>query len=469
MSDKSSSVGSHETVASQVIEKKIIFNENTPNARFNQSLLWPSIIKLPENKWIFRIETILENLNKNGNHKKIRSFIKYCIEFLYNCKKDLSLQDHTFTCMTLLFYRYWMLEGSDNLIKLDLDSLGRLILVIIITSCKTMENHRKVNQYVEVVVSKSNPTVKSMTVLDKKKWHLRENLLNDEMDFLAKMKFDLNIVNAKNVLDEFYGFYAKYNIDSNDEIMKNDLLFKSQFSLLIKDCKGFITNSMTQPISLICDGYDFVQYSLIFSAFNFNQQNKLNPSDDKYFKFTPNFFSRKFKNVLSPKQLIYICETQFLLEKNFLSNKTNKGDQLLKLTEDTIETLLDETDLKASGTLDLKKRPFKEEDSQVDLQMKKQKVTTEKQDFFEKDDAYKNKLKLDASLNTLLDDSVYLQILNKVKNFSSELFSKPVESSCYYAENVIDDVSPEYLKFIEKRINASYEQDAKMQQQHALK
>lgn len=453
-----------DSVTSQIIEKKIIFNENTPQERFNQSLLWPPVIKLPENDWTFDISEILNNLNKNNDYKKTRSFIKYCVEFLYNCKKDLKLQDHTFTCMTLFFYRYWMLEGSDTLLKLDMDSLSLLLLVIVITSCKTMENHRKVNQYVEVLVARSNPTVKSMTVLDKKKWKLRENLLNNEMQFLAKIKFDLNVINAKSVLDEFYGFYTKYNVDNSDPFMRDDVKFKAQFSLVIKDCKFFITNALTQPMSLLCDGYDFVQYSLVFSAFNFNKSNNLEPKDEKYFKFSPNFFNRKFAKVLTPKELVYIAECQYVLEKNFLHNKTNKGELLLEMTEDIVNDLLDETDLKV-GFEGVKENC--EQKSNI-LEPEKAEDQVEGEEEEEKEEKIIKKQKINddnIESETDIKEPAYETLLEKIHKSNIKFSSKPVESSNYYAENIIDDVNPEYLKFIEKRINTSYEQEAKLQQQ----
>lgn len=464
------------SLAAQLIEKKIIFNENTPQARFNQSLLWPPIIKLPENEWIFNVFDVLANLDVNKETKKIRSFIKYCVEFLYNCKRDLNLQDHTFTCMTLFFYRYWMLEGSEALINLDMDALCLLLLVIVITSCKTMENHRKVNQYVEVVVARGNPTVKSMTVLDKKKWKLRENLLNDEMQFLAKIKFDLNVINPKTVLDDFYGFYSKYNVDNSDLLMKDDVKFKGQFSAIIKDCKAFITNCHTQPMSLICDGYDFVQYALVFCAFNYNKLNKAQPSDDSFFKFSPNFFKRKFEKVLTAKEIVYIAECQYVLERNFLNNKTNKGEILLELSEEVFQTLLDQSDIEAGyfrAKNDDEATVVSSLDSSHQKIIKKQKIEKNQEELHPAAEDLKQEAdstKKDPKVNETGDDNdvSYKKILEKLKSSNLKFHSKPVESSNYYAERITDDVNPDYLKFIQKRINASYEQEAKFQQQQEL-
>lgn len=464
------------SAAAQLIEKKIIFNENTPQARFNQGLLWPPIIKLPENEWIFNVFDVLSNLEVNKETKKTKSFIKYCVEFLYNCKRDLNLQDHTFTCMTLFFYRYWMLEGSEALINLDMDKLCLLLLVIVITACKTMENHRKVNQYVEVVVARGNPTVKSMTVLDKKKWKLRENLLNDEMQFLAKVKFDLNVINPKTVLDDFYGFYSKYNVDNSDLLMKEDAKFKSQFSAIIKECKAFITNCHTQPMSLICDGYDFVQYALVFCAFNYNKMNKAQPGDDSFFKFSPNFFKRKFERVLTAREIIYIAECQFVLERNFLNNKTNKGVILLELTEEVFQTLLDQSDIEA-GHWRVKNDEEATVVSSLDPSdqkiIKKQKLEKSKgelafpaEDLKQESDKTNNDTN-DKATSDVVDDP-YNNTLEKLKFSNIKFHSKPVESSNYYAQRIIEDVNPDYLRFIQKRINASYEQEAKYQQQQEL-
>lgn len=409
-----------------MMEKKIIFNENQPNAKFNQSILWPSVIKLPENTWLFDINEILKNLeDTNGDSKKARSMIKYCIEILYKCAKDLKTQDQCFLIMATLLYRYWMLEGSKELLKLDTERIGLLLLTIIITSCKVTENHRKTYAYVETVLKRTNPTVTSATVMDKKKWYIREHLLNEEMIFLAKMKFDFNINNPRVYLDSLFGYYTKFNVDNEDPIMTNDLKFKKQFGIIMKDCKSFMTNASTQPISLICDGIDFLQFSLIFTAYHFNKSNKFESDNDKFFRFTKGFFSRKFETVLSVEKIEYIAKVLYILEKNFLNNKTNKGEVLLELNKEAIIDLVDPSDITYEQSV---------EDSEPEA--KKQKIEHNK--------------------------DVYNSVLQDVCGNVLEFFSGPVHTSDYYAQHIKNDVSDEYLDHLRKNITSTYELDAKI-------
>lgn len=409
-----------------MMEKKIIFNENQPNAKFNQSILWPSVIKLPENTWLFDINEILKNLeDTNGDCKKARSMIKYCIEILYKCAKDLKTQDQCFLIMATLLYRYWMLEGSKELLKLDTERIGFLLLTIIITSCKVTENHRKTYAYVETVLKRTNPTVTSATVMDKKKWYIRENLLNEEMTFLAKMKFDFNISNPRVYLESLFGYYTKFNIDNEDPIMTNDLKFKKQFGIIMRDCKSFITNASTQPISLICDGIDFLQFSLIFTAYHFNKSNKFESDNENFFRFTQGFFSRKFETVLTVEKIEYISKVLYILEKNFLNNKTNKGEVLLELTKEAIIDLVHSSDIKYEKSI---------EDSEPEA--KKQKIEDNK--------------------------DVYNSVLQDVCGNVLEFFSGPVHTSDYYAIHIKNDVSEEYLEHLRKNITSTYELDAKI-------
>lgn len=411
-----------------IMEKKIIFNENQPNAKFNQSILWPSVIKLPENAWLFDINELLKNLkDSTEENKKCRSMIKYCIEILYKCAKDLKTQDQCFLIMSSLFYRYWMLEGSEKLLKLDTEKIGLLLLTVIITACKVTENHRKTYAYVETVLKRTNPTVTSATVMDKKKWYIRENLMNEEMVFLAKMKFDFNINNPRVYLDNLFDYYTKFNVDNEDKIMSDDLKFRKQFGIILKDCKSFMTNASTQPIGLVCDGLDFLQYSLIFTAYSFNKSNKFDKDSDKFFKFTEGFFTRKFENVLTVEKIEYISKVLFVLERNFLNNKTNKGEALLQLNKQNIINLLDPSDIK-----------YEEASEDLEPAAKKQ-----KQDDSDIGDLYKNILK-DVCTNVL------------------EFSSGPVHTANYYAEKVQDDVSDEYLEHLKKSIISTYELDAKI-------
>ncbi|CCH62354.1 hypothetical protein TBLA_0H00630 [Henningerozyma blattae CBS 6284] len=304
---------------------------NTPLNSFNSRLFWPDMITLPENKWCFDVDNIINRLKDSESQSlSIKKNMEKCLIYFYNMKKKLKLFDHTYTASCILFFRYWYVYNlPPNII--DCIHLSQAILV---TACKTMENNRPAESYVNSTcefIAKDIYNGSNVNI-DKLKWETKDRLVNNEKKILCQFGFDLNLDNPKEIIEEIFNGFYRFN---RDFTLTDD--FKKIFPKIIQEARNFIIQAITQPISLLFDGYTFIVISLIYCGLQYKTL------IDKDFKFPKNFFKDRFPIILHSIDFEKKFQDYKLIEETFFDLKSNKKDKLSIKKED-IESLLQEDD-----------------------------------------------------------------------------------------------------------------------------
>lgn len=312
-------------------------NSNSTNAAtpktFNSRLLWPDIIKTPENSWTFTCKEIIDRLGTDPHSAAdTKKNMENCLMYFYTLKKKLNLFDHSYTAACILFFRYWYVYGLPP-VYVDCIHMSQAILV---SACKVMENNRPIDMYVKATAeflshSSNNRMQKN---IDKLKWDVRDKLVTNEKKFMCLFGFDLNFENPKEIIEEIFSAYYRYNRDFDlpDE-------FTKVFPKILQQVRSFIVQAVTQPVSLLCDGYSFIALALIYCGLQYKNQ------VDKDFKFPKNFFKERFPISVTSKKMNELFTDYRILEDNFFNLKSNKGDKL-QISVDDIDGIIDE----ANGT-----------------------------------------------------------------------------------------------------------------------
>lgn len=292
-------------------------NSGENRTEFNSRLLWPDMIEIPANQWTFTCKEVIEKLGNNPQvTSEMKKYMEKCLVFFYTAKKKLNLFDHTYTAACILFFRYWYVYGLPNTLP-DCIHISQAILV---TACKTMENNRPIDAYVKATCEflvKDLNGLRSKQNMDKLKWDVRDKLVENEKRILCSFGFDLNIQNPKELIEDMFSGYYRLNRDYD---LPED--FKQVFPKILQEARNFIVQAVTQPVSLLCDGYTFVALALIYCGF---QYKKL--IDDK-FQFPVNFFGNKFPTQVTAQKFEDIFTDYRIIEENFFDLKSNKREKL---------------------------------------------------------------------------------------------------------------------------------------------
>ncbi|CAG58131.1 uncharacterized protein GVI51_C00891 [Nakaseomyces glabratus] len=305
---------------------------------FNPRVLWPDVIRLPQNRWIFTCKEIIDRLGTDV-HKtaEMKKLMEKCLMYLYFMKKSLNLFDYTYVEASILFFRYWYYYGlSYNL----LDSI-HISQAILVTACKTMENNRPIDAYVKstcefvtihkIPVGNAGPRPN----MDKLKWEFRDRLVKNEKKLLCQFGFDFNdgVGNARELIEEIFSGFYRFN---RDDILPDEFK-KTAFPKILQESRMFIVQGMTQPVTLLCDGYKFVVMSLIYCGLEYKRL------VDKNFRYPKNFFSRVLLPSLkfNTQELVETFMDYRILEDNFFDLKSNKGSKL-HISEEMIRNITDE-------------------------------------------------------------------------------------------------------------------------------
>ncbi|QLG73963.1 hypothetical protein HG535_0F04750 [Zygotorulaspora mrakii] len=299
-------------------------------AEFKPRILWPDVIKTPVNPWIFSCKEIIEKLGMDPQQTtEMKRSMEKCLIYFYTLKKKLNLFDHTYTASCILFFRYWFIYGLPS----SIPECIHISQAILVTACKTMENNRPIDAYVKATcefLTKDLTTLKSKQNMDKLKWDVRDKLVSNEKRILCSFGFDLNIENPKELIEEMFSGYYRFNRDFD---LPEE--FKTVFPKILQEARNFIVQAVTQPVSLLCDGYSFVALSLIYCGL---QYQKL---IDKTFKYPKNFFRDKFPVAVTSKQYEEIFTDYRLIEENFFDLKSNKREKL-QISAEEIKNLIEE-------------------------------------------------------------------------------------------------------------------------------
>ncbi|CAI7402469.1 CPS_collapsed_G0039160.mRNA.1.CDS.1 [Saccharomyces cerevisiae] len=140
-----------------------------------------------------------------------------------------------------------------------------------------MENNRPIEAYIKATcefLMQNIPSLKSRTNIDKLKWEFRDKLVTNEKEILCLFGFDLNISNPKELIEEVFSGYYRFNRDHN--LPEN---FKKAFPKILQESRNFMVQAVTQPVSLLCDGYTFIVLSLIYCGLEYK---KLVDKDFRY-------------------------------------------------------------------------------------------------------------------------------------------------------------------------------------------
>ncbi|CAI4046460.1 Bur2p SKDI_12G2590 [Saccharomyces kudriavzevii IFO 1802] len=327
------------TSTSDGVNKTPISSNPTNNASpppisggFNTRTLWPDLIETPENQWVFECKDIIEKIGADEPIAlEMKRNMEKCLMYFYTLKKNLNLFDHTYTASCILFYRYWFLYG----IPTTITECIHISQGILVTSCKTMENNRPIEAYVKATcefLMQNIPSLKSRANIDKLKWEFRDKLVTNEKKILCLFGFDLNIGNPKELIEEVFSGYYRFNRDQN--LPDN---FKKAFPKILQESRTFMVQAVTQPVSLLCDGYTFIALSLIYCGLEYKRL------VDKDFKYPKNFFRDRFPIEVTPENFANIFTDYKLLEENFFNLKSNKGTKL-QIDSGMVDSVIDEGD-----------------------------------------------------------------------------------------------------------------------------
>ncbi|SJM83529.1 probable protein BUR2 [Zygosaccharomyces bailii] len=302
----------------------------TAQKEYNPRLLWPDMIKTPSNPWTFTCKEIIEKLGTNPQAiAELKRNMEKCLIYFYTVKKVLNLFDHTYTASCILFFRYWYVYGLPPYLP-DCIHIAQAILV---TACKTVENNRPIDAYVKATCDyfvKDTSGTRARQNLDKLKWDVRDRLVTNEKRILCSFGFDLNLENPKELIEEMFSGYYRFNRDYNfpEE-------FKNVFPKILQEARNFIVQAVTQPVSLLCDGYTFVALALIYCGFQYKK------SVDDSFHFPVNFFKNTFPILVTSQRFEEIFTDYRILEENFFDLKSNKREKL-HISATDIDSLIQE-------------------------------------------------------------------------------------------------------------------------------
>lgn len=307
-------------------------NADEPKSEFNPRLLWPDMIRIPVNPWTFTCKEVIEKLGTNPQATaEMKRCMEKCLIYFYTVKKKLNLLDHTYTAACILFFRYWYVYGLPPALP-DCIHISQAILV---TACKTMENNRPIDAYVKATCEflvKDLSGLRTKQNMDKLRWDVRDRLVESEKSVLCSFGFDLNIENPKELIEEMFSGYYRFNRDYD---LPEE--FKLVFPKILQEARNFIVQAVTQPVSLLCDGYTFIALSLIYCGL---QYKKL---VDKEFRFPPNFFADKFPVSVTAQRFEEIFTDYRIIEENFFDLKSNKRDKL-EISASDIDSVIQETE-----------------------------------------------------------------------------------------------------------------------------
>lgn len=297
---------------------------------YNTRLLWPDMIKTPSNTWTFSCNEIVEKLGTNPQATaELKRNMEKCLIYFYTVKKVLGLFDHTYTASCILFFRYWYVYGLPPYLP-DCIHIAQAILV---TACKTVENNRPIDAYIKATCDyfiKETTGLRVRQNLDKLKWDVRDKLISNEKRILCCFGFDLNLENPKELIEDMFSGFYRFNRDYDlpDE-------FKQIFPKLLQEARNFLVQAVTQPVSLLCDGYSFVALALIYCGLQYKK------SIDNSFQFPLNFFRDKFPVLVTAQRFGQFFNDYKVLEENFFDLKSNKREKL-QISVQEIDELLNE-------------------------------------------------------------------------------------------------------------------------------
>lgn len=97
-----------------------------------------------------------------------------------------------------------------------------------------------------------------------------------------------------------------------------------------------MVQAVTQPVSLLCDGFTFIALSLIYCGLEYKKL------VDKDFRYPKNFFKDRFPIEVTPDNFANIFTDYKLLEENFFNLKSNKGAKL-QIDARMIHSVIDES------------------------------------------------------------------------------------------------------------------------------
>lgn len=302
----------------------------TSKKEYNTRLLWPDMIKTPDNTWTFSCKEIIEKLGTNPQATaELKRNMEKCLIYFYTVKKILGLFDHTYTASCILFFRYWYVYGLPPYLP-DCIHIAQAILV---TACKTVENNRPVDAYIKATCDyfiKETTGLRVRQNMDKLKWDVRDRLISNEKKILCCFGFDLNLENPKELIEEMFSGFYRFNRDYN---LPNE--FKQIFPRILQEARNFLVQAVTQPVSLLCDGYSFVALALIYCGLQYKK------SVDGKFQFPLNFFRDKFPVLVTAQRFGQFFNDYRVLEENFFDLKSNKREKL-QISVQEIDELLNE-------------------------------------------------------------------------------------------------------------------------------
>ncbi|AMD22970.1 HHR201Wp [Eremothecium sinecaudum] len=302
----------------------------TTESGFNLRKLWPDIIKIPSNRWVFSCKEIVDRLGTDPKTAHLtKKKMEKCLMYFYMLKKNLRLYDHTYTAACILFFRYWYMYELPS----SMPDCIHLAQAILATACKAMENNRPLDMYVKATcefMMKDMLQQRGRQNMDKLKWDVRDKLVKFEKQLLCQFGFDLDLQNPKELIEEIFSGFYRYNRDD-----KMDEEFKRVFPKILLEARTFIIQAGTQPVSLLCDGFTFTALAIIYAGLQYLR------NEDKNFKFPKNFFSERFPVRLTSSMIVDLFTDYRILEDNFFDLKSNKGDKL-EVKVDEIEKLIDE-------------------------------------------------------------------------------------------------------------------------------
>lgn len=301
---------------------------------FNSRQFWPDIIKTPSNPWTFTCKEIIDKLNTINEKQNIpipetKRIMEKCLLYFYTLKKKLNLFDHTYTASSILFFRLWYVQGLPS----NLLTCIHISQAILVTACKSMENNRPLETYVKATCEflfQIMPNLKQKYNMDKLKWEVRDKLIENEKRILCIFGFDLNIDNPKEIIEDLFSGFYRYNRDYD---LPQD--FMKIFPKILQEARNFIIQAVTQPISLLCDGNTFIVLSLLYCGLQYKEK------VDQNFIYPKNFFQTRLGVLIDSEKFQNYFTDYRILEENFFELKSNKGNKL-NIDKEKIDTIIDE-------------------------------------------------------------------------------------------------------------------------------
>ncbi|KAG0660808.1 Protein bur2 [Maudiozyma exigua] len=298
---------------------------------YNSRLYWPDIINIPKNKWTFNCMEIIEKLDKNEQKAtEEKKNMEKCLMYFYTMKKKLNLFDHTYTAASILFFRFWYVYG----LPASLINCIHVSQAILVTACKTVENNRPIDAYIKATCEYINQMIygnRNAGNIDKLKWEVRDKLVNYEQRILTHFGFDINIDNPKEIVEDIFSGFYRYNRDFE---LPNE--FKEVLPKILIEVRSFIIQAVTQPVSLLCDGYSFLILAMLYCGIQYKKK------IDENFKYPKNFFKDRFPIETTAEKFAAYFTDYRLLEQSFFDLKSNKGDKLQTSVEE-IKSILQES------------------------------------------------------------------------------------------------------------------------------